>query len=252
MTRTQYTVITGASSGIGYELAKSYVRRGKNVIVAARRADRLERLKHEIAEIDPEADVVIREVDLANADGAVSFYNSLGNYHITTWVNNAGRGNKGDITAADLDTDLDMLHINIDAVAILSSLYIRDYKDVDGAVLVNISSIGGYLMVPGATLYCASKFFVSALTEGINHEMVANGHALRAKVMAPTTTESAFEQVANDLPEQVDYRKLDRPFHTAAEMATYILQLAESDKVVGEIDFATRELKLSDPHHPHL
>lgn len=252
MNTNPYTVVTGASSGIGYELAKSFAARGQNVIVAARRSEKLEELKREINSTTPEADVVIREVDLASNPDAIAFYDSLGDYHITTWVNNAGRGNKGDITAADLDTDLNMMHINMDAVAILSSLYVRDYKDVVGATLVNIASIGGYLIVPGATLYCATKFFVSALTEGINHEMVANNHQLRAKVMAPTTTESAFEQVANDLSHEVSYADSQRPFHTAAQMAGYIIELAESDKVVGEIDFATRSLKLSDPRYPHL
>ncbi len=252
MDTNSYTVITGASSGIGYALAKAYAGRGGNIIVAARRYDRLETLKQEIAQIAPDVDVVLREVDLADNAATIAFYESLADYHITTWVNNAGRGNKGDITAADLDTDLNMLHVNIDALAILSSLYVRDYKDVDGALLINISSIGGYLIVPGATLYCASKFFVSALTEGIHHEMVANGHPLRAKVMAPTSTETAFEEVANDLQESFDYTERGTPFHTADQMAAFILELADSDKVVGEIDFTTRGLKLSDPHYPHL
>lgn len=247
-----YTVITGASSGIGYALAKAYAMRGENIILAARRMDRLQDLKSEIAALAPDAEVMIHQVDLADNAAAIAFYDSLRRYKISTWINNAGRGNKGDITAADLESDLNMLHINIDAVAILSQLYVRDYRDVEGSLLLNISSIGGYLMVPGATLYCASKFFVSALTEGIHHELVANGHKLRAKVMAPTTTESEFEQVSNDLPEEVDYTVMGRPYHTAEQMAELILQLADSDKVVGEIDFATRSLKLSDPHHPHL
>lgn len=252
MSTPTYAVITGASSGIGYELAKAYARRGENIIIAARRGDRLHALKTEIAALAPEVDVVIREVDLTDNAATIAFYDSVSDYRVTTWVNNAGRGNKGDITAADLDTDLNMLHVNIDAVAILSQLYVRDYKDVPGALLVNVSSVGGYLLVPGATLYCASKFFVSALTEGIHHEMVANGHALRAKVMAPTSTETAFEEVANDLAEPVDYSRIHRQFHTAAQMAELILQLADSDKVVGEIDFVTRDLRLSDPHYPHL
>lgn len=252
MSTPTYAVITGASSGIGNELAKAYARRGENVIIAARREDRLLALKTEIAGFAPDVDVVIRDVDLTDNAATIAFYDSVTDYRVSTWVNNAGRGNKGDITAADLDTDLNMLHVNIDALAILSQLYVRDYKDVPGALLVNISSVGGYLLVPGATLYCATKFFVSALTEGIHHEMVANGHALRAKVMAPTSTETAFEEVANDLPEPVDYNAIHRQFHTAAQMAALILQLADSDKVVGEIDFGTRELKLSDPHYPHL
>lgn len=252
MDQTNYTLITGASSGIGEALARAYAARGSNVIIAARRADRLQSLLDGLNAAHPSIDVVVRDVDLSSNQATIEFYESLRDFHIVTWINNAGRGNHGEINNPRLDSDLQMLHTNVDAVAILSSLYVRDYQDVDGATLVNISSIGGYLVVPGATLYCASKFFVSALTEGINHEMISGGHALRAKVMAPTTTATGFEQNANELADEVDYAAMDRPYHTAEEMAAFILALAESDEVVGEIDFATRGLKLGPAKHPHL
>lgn len=252
MNTTKYTVITGASSGIGYETAKAFAARGKNVIVTARRRERLEQLKVEIGEIAPSAEVVIREADLSSNDEAINLYESLADYDVETWVNNAGRGNHGDITQPTLPDTLSMLRLNMDTVAILSLLYVRDYKDKAGSQLINVSSIGGYLIVPGATLYCATKFFVSALTEGIDHEMRANGHKLRAKVLAPATTATEFEQTANDLDEPVDYADRHSHFHTAAQMAQFLLALHDGDKTVGEIDFATFGIKLSDAKHPHL
>lgn len=248
----RYTVITGASSGIGYETAKAFAARGKNLVVTARRRDRLDALKEEIAKINPAVDVVIREADLSSNDATIALYESLKDYEIETWINNAGRGDHGDITEPNLPHTLGMIHLNVDAVAILSALYVRDYKDKEGAQLINISSIGGYLVVPGATVYCATKFFVSALTEGIDHEMRIGSFKLRAKVLAPATTETEFEQTANELDMPVDYTQKQSRFHTASEMAAFLLHLYDSDKTVGEIDFTKFTIKLSDAKHPHL
>ena len=252
MPTKKYTVITGASSGIGYETAKAVAARGKNVIITARRRERLEALQKEIRGSNPDVEVIILEADLSSNEETIALYESLTKYDIETWVNNAGRGDHGDITVPNLRHSLGMLHLNMDAVAILSSLYVRDYKDKEGAQLINVSSIGGYLVVPGATLYCATKFFVSALTEGIDHEMRRGGYKLRAKVLAPASTETEFEQTANELEEPVDYAEKHGRFHTAAEMAQFLLALYDGDKTVGEIDFAKFTIKLSDAKHPHL
>ena len=252
MNRKKYTVITGASSGIGYETAKAFAARGKNLVVAARRRERLETLKKEIAAIDPTVEVIIREADLSLNDEARDLYDSLKEYDIETWVNNAGRGNHGDITKPTLPNTLAMLHLNMDAVAILSLLYVHDYKDKEGSQLINVSSIGGYLVVPGATLYCATKFFVSVLTEGIDHEMRAGDYKLRAKVLAPGTTATEYEQTANELAEPVDYDEKFGRYHTAAQMAGFLLELYDSDKTVGEMDYTTFGIKLSDAKHPHI
>jgi len=243
----KYTVITGASSGIGYEAAKAFAARGKNVVITARRRDRLDALKEEITAMAPSVDVVIREADISSNDETIALYESLKEYEVETWVNNAGRGDHGDIAEPNLPYTMGMIHLNVDSVAILSALYVRDYKNYEGAQLINISSIGGYLVVPGAT-----KFFVSALTEGIDHEMRKGGYKLRAKVLAPASTETEFEQTANELKEPVDYAQKHGRFHTAAEMAQFLLTLYDGDKTVGEIDFAKFTIKLSDAKHPHF
>ena len=89
----KYTVITGASSGIGYETAKAFAGRGKNLVIAARRRDNLEMLKKEILKECPDLDVVIRSTDLSVPENAYQFYEGLKDYGIETWVNNAGFGN---------------------------------------------------------------------------------------------------------------------------------------------------------------
>ena len=92
-TTKNYTVITGASSGIGRETAKAFAGRGKNLIVAARRTENLEALKREILERHPTLDVVIRTVDLSVLENVYQFYSSLKDFQLETWVNNAGFGN---------------------------------------------------------------------------------------------------------------------------------------------------------------
>ena len=248
----KYVLITGASSGIGYETALAFAARNYNVIIAARRKDRLEQLKAEILAANPETDVIIKVCDLSDNVQAIELYNSVKDLDLTAVINNAGRGNRGGFIDDELCRDIDMLHLNMDAVFILSSLFARDHKDSEGAQIINVSSIGGYLVVPGSSLYCATKFFVSSLTEAIDLEMRKGGHKLRAKVIAPTTTETEYEQTANAMDEKFDYAARGGHYFTAAQMAEMILELYDSDMTVASIDFATRKLALSEPKHPHL
>ncbi len=248
----KYVLITGASSGIGYETALAFAARKLNVIIAARREDKLRQLKAEINAAHPEVDVVIRVCDLSDNRQTVELYNSVKDYDLTAVINNAGRGNRGDFISDDLDRDISMLHLNMDAVYILSSLFARDHKDTEGAQIINVSSIGGYLVVPGSSLYCATKFFVSTLSEAIDLEMRKGGHKLRAKVIAPTTTETEYEQAAHASDEKFDYAARGGHYFTAAQMAAMLMELYDSDMTVGSIDFATRKLALSEPKHPHL
>ena len=131
----RYTVVTGASSGIGYETAKAFADRGKNLIVAARRKSNLESLKYEILEKHPTLDVVIKTVDLSALEDVYQFYSSLKDFQLETWVNNAGFGNYDSVAHQDLEKIDTMLRLNIEALTILSSLFVRDYKDVPAAAI---------------------------------------------------------------------------------------------------------------------
>ncbi|MCY7518115.1 SDR family NAD(P)-dependent oxidoreductase, partial [Bacillus safensis] len=97
-----YTVITGASSGIGYEAALAFAARGENLILAARRLDKLQELKMKILDQYPDIKVVIQSVDLTNKEQVYSFYESLSDYELDTFINNAGFGHFGSIGEQDL------------------------------------------------------------------------------------------------------------------------------------------------------
>ncbi|PZT57194.1 SDR family NAD(P)-dependent oxidoreductase [Paenibacillus silvae] len=246
----KYTVITGASSGIGYEAALAFAARGKHLILAARRTEALNSLKNKIAELHPQLDVVIRTVDLSIATEVHAFYESLKDYSIETWINNAGFGNFASVGEQHLPKIEQMLHLNIEALTILSTLYVRDYAEVPGTQIINISSGGGYTIVADAVTYCATKFYVSAFTEGLAQELKSINVPMQAKVLAPAATETEFAERAFDL-DQFEYEGRVPKFHTAEQMAGFLLDLYDSEYVVGLVNGITYDFELKDPVFPY-
>ncbi|MGF9727311.1 SDR family NAD(P)-dependent oxidoreductase [Bacillus safensis] len=240
-----YTVITGASSGIGYEAALAFAARGENLILAARRLNKLQELKKKIHDQFPDIKVVIQSVDLTNIEQVYSFYESLSDYELDTFINNAGFGHFGSIGEQDLSKIGDMLHLNIEALTILSTLFVRDYEQVEGAQLINISSRAGYTVVGNAVTYSATKFYVSAFTEGLALELKEKGAKLQAKVLAPSATESEFAKRSLDVDE-FEYEGNFKKYHTSKEMAACMLELYDSEKTVGIVDGKTFEFELKD------
>ena len=242
----RYTVITGTSSGIGYETAKAFAERGSNLILIARRKDRLEILQQEILTLYPTLDVVLKETDLTVPQNVFRVYEDVKSYPLQTWINNAGFGNYDSVGHQNLGKISQMLHLNVEALTILSSLFVRDFKDTENAQLINVSSCGGYMVVPNAVTYCAAKFYVSAFTEGLSWELKAAHAKMQAKVLAPAATKTEFGKVANDV-EEYDYDKLFGTYHTSAQIAVFLLELYDSDKVVGLVDRENFSFQLCEP-----
>lgn len=247
----KYTVITGASSGIGYETALAFASRGKNVILVARRTEELEKLKTEIAKMNSNLDVIIRTTDLSVSENVYNLYDSLKEYQIETWINNAGFGNFASVGEQNLNKIQTMLHLNIEALTILSSLFVRDYSNVEGTQLINVSSGGGYNIVANAVTYCATKFYVSAFTEGLAQELKEQGAKMQAKVLAPAATETEFAKRSLDI-DQFEYEGAVPKYHTAKQMAGFLLDLYDSEKIVGKVDGLTYEYELKDPIFPYV
>ena len=242
----KYTVITGASSGIGYETAKAFAGRGSNLILIARRKDRLEALRQEILSCYPALDIIIKDIDLSVTDNAFRLYEEVKEYPLQTWINNAGFGNYDTVSHQDLNKIMQMLHLNVETLTVFSSLFVRDFKDVEGTQLINISSAGGYTIVPTAITYCATKFYVSTFIEGLARELKENGCKMQAKVIAPAATKTEFGKIANNVTEY-DYDKTFGTYQTSAQVAGFLLELFDSDKVVGIVDRESFSFKLSEP-----
>lgn len=242
----RYTVITGASSGIGYQTAKAFAERGSNLILVARRKDRLEALRQEILSLYPTLDVMLKVTDLSVPRNVFGLYEDVKSYPLQTWINNAGFGNYDSVGHQNLGKISQMLHLNVEALTILSSLFVRDFKDAENAQLINVSSCGGYTVVPNAVTYCAAKFYVSAFTEGLSWELKTAHAKMQAKVLAPAATKTEFGKVANDVAEY-GYDKLFGTYHTSAQIAAFLLELYDSDKVVGLVDRENFSFHLCEP-----
>ncbi len=242
----KYTVITGASSGIGWATAKAFAQRGSNLLLTARRAERLDALKHEIQSAYPTVDVVVKPADLSIPENCISIYEEIKGYPLETWVNCAGFGNYASVAGQDLEKVQKMLHLNVETLTLLSSLFVQDFKDVEGTQLINISSCGGYTIVPNAVTYCAAKFYVSAFTEGLAAELRNCGAKMKAKVLAPAATKTEFGQVANGVSEY-DYDKAFGVYHSSEQVAAFLLELYDSNQVVGLVDRETFTFQLCGP-----
>ncbi len=101
-------------------------------------------MKREVLELNPTLEVIEKKCDLSVPQNVYQLYNDLKGYRIETLINNAGFGNYSSVARQDLNKIETMLRLNVEALTILSSLYVRDYKDTDGTQLINISSRGGY------------------------------------------------------------------------------------------------------------
>ncbi|WP_018883448.1 SDR family NAD(P)-dependent oxidoreductase [Paenibacillus massiliensis] len=245
----KYTVITGASSGIGYETAFAFAARGKHLVLVARRLDKLEELRSAIQQSYPNVDVVVRSSDLAVVEQAHDLYNSLKEFQIETWINNAGLSVAGLVVENDLKRVEDMLNVNINSLSVLTLLYVRDYVNVEGAQLINVSSGLGYYVPVTSVGYAATKFFVSAWTEGLAKELEVKGAKLRAKVLAPGATETDMIKNTTGI-EDFDFKANIPMYHTAKQMAGFMLELYDSNAVVGIVDESNYEFKLRDQIHP--
>ena len=246
MNDKRYVLITGASSGIGYSTAVAFAKRWKNLILVARNKERLEKLKNEILNENSELDVVIKTTDLSIMDNVYKLYEDVKPYFIETLINNAGFGNYDPVAKQDVKKIEMMLNLYVEALTILSTLYVHDYYNVEGTQLINISSCGGYVIVPNAVTYCAAKFFVSTFTEGLARELMESNSSLRAKVLAPAATKTNFGNTANDI-KNYNYDRAFGKYHTSKQMADFLMQLYDSNKVIGAVDRETFQFDLKEP-----
>ncbi|HBT4619498.1 TPA: SDR family NAD(P)-dependent oxidoreductase [Klebsiella pneumoniae] len=246
----EYTLITGASSGIGKALGYQFGSRGHNLIITARRQDALHRLKEEI-EGKYAVKVIAIPCDLSQDGQAEKLYRQLGDYNISVLINNAGFGDFSMPWDMDLAKATRMLDLNIKALTTLSLLYTRDYACRE-ATLINVASVGGYSVFDIAVTYCATKFFVAAFTEGLAQNLLDQGKKMRAKVIAPGPTQSEFVVRSSD-NSGIDGEGLfaEESFITAETLADYTWQLYASDSIVGIVS-AERRLMLKPPVYPYI
>ena len=185
-------LITGASSGIGREIARQLSAMGIDVILVARRMTRLQELKEEL-----EGNVQIICMDLCDALSCRMLYERLREEDIDILVNNAGFGVYGAFDETDLDKELAMIDVNVRAVHILTKLFLRDFIARDYGYILNVASIAGYLPGPLMAGYYASKAYVLRLSEAIYGELRRKKSNVHITALCPGPVQTEFNQVAN-------------------------------------------------------
>ena len=186
-------LITGASSGIGKELARIHASKGGNVVLVARRGAELESLRTEL-EDKYRVDVSIFQQDLTKESAAKNVYEFCKekNIEIEYLMNNAGFGGHGKFVDRPLEKDVEMIHLNIQALVELSHLFLQDMKKRKSGKILNTASTAGYLPGPLQATYFATKAFVVSFTKGISHELKPHGITVTALCPGPVKTEFEF------------------------------------------------------------
>lgn len=214
----RYVLVTGASSGIGKSIASTFAAKGHNLILVARREQVLQDLKQEL-EAEHSVQVEVIASDLSVEANAIKLYEDLSGYELEAMINNAGFGNFNMLWEVDVERMSNMIDLNVKSLSVLSMLFAKDYKDKE-AQLINVSSVGGYMTMPGAATYVATKFFVSAFTESLAQELKVIGAPMKAKVLAPGPVETEFIDQANKTAKnEMDGSAFT--FHTADQMAGF-------------------------------
>lgn len=192
------TLITGASAGIGAELARVFAARGHRVALVARRTDRLDSLAGEITAAGGAAPIVI-SCDLTQPDSGDRIAEALtaAGVEVDYVVNNAGFGLFGRAFQRDRADQLDMIAVNIRALTDLSLRFSDQLIRHRGGIL-NIGSIAGFLPGPGMAVYYASKAYVVSFTEALRAELAP--HGVSVTVVCPGPVPSEFQARAGFKP----------------------------------------------------
>ena len=192
--KDRWALVTGASSGIGKELAEELAHRGTNLVVVARRENLLTDLATNL-EKKYGVKVVVHAMDLTAPDAAVALTEFLKEYEVSILVNNAGFAATGPVLDTEWATYRRMLDLNMGFLCELTYRMLPDLKRRDQARILNVGSIAGYQGVSNMVIYSATKAFVNNFTEGLQWEL--HGSNVAATCLQPGKTESEFFDVAH-------------------------------------------------------
>lgn len=187
----KYVLITGGTSGIGFELAKNFARDGYGVIIVSSNSERLQKAKQKL-EDEFDKKVLTYEQDMGKIGAAIQLYNRIkeDNLNISILVNNAGIGLVGPTDKIDLQRDESMMILNVINLVELCKLYISDmYRQENGKIL-NVSSTGAFQPGPYTSTYFASKAFVLNYSRAIRYEAKEKG--VQVCTLCPGATKTNF------------------------------------------------------------
>lgn len=185
-------LITGASSGIGMDIARELSKRGYDLILVARREGRLVELKNQL-----ETKAEVFAADLTDESECRRLCEYAENFDIGIAVNNAGFGIFGEFTQIDLNREIQMLNLNVRAVHILTKFFIELFAKKNEGILLNVASSAAFLPGPYMSAYYASKAYVLRLSQAVNHELSSRNSNVHVSVLCPGPVDTEFNKVAD-------------------------------------------------------
>lgn len=183
-------LITGASSGIGKDMARVLYKKGYELVIVARDEEKLKELRQELGK-----NITIVTMDLALEENCQRLYEE--NQDIDILINNAGFGTCGEFSKTDLQKELKMIDTNIKAVHILTKLYVKDMIKKDQGKILNVASIAGFMPGPLMATYYSSKAYVVRLSEAMKEELKRKKSKVQISILCPGPVNTNFNNVAD-------------------------------------------------------
>lgn len=185
-------LITGASSGIGKNMAYTLASKNIDLILVARTKSELEKIKENV-----KVNVKVIALDLQNMKNVYKLYEMTKNENIDILINNAGFGLFGLFKDTDLDRELEMIDLNIKAYHILTKLFLQDFIKKDSGYILNVCSSAGFMAGPRLSTYYATKNYITKLTMAINEELRQMGSNVSISALCPGPVNTNFNKVAH-------------------------------------------------------
>ncbi|OOQ56795.1 SDR family NAD(P)-dependent oxidoreductase [Mucilaginibacter pedocola] len=200
-----YALVTGATSGIGKELATQLAAKGYNVLLVSRSADKLELLSRDLVEqYGVDAKHLAADLSIASSAQTVADWCAASTSSLSILINNAGYGLWGDFAELELPAQLNMLQLNINAVVELSHRLLPLLKQQKQAYILNVASTAAYQAVPTLALYSASKVFVLSYSRALRYELKDTPVSVSCLCPGPTATGFADRAGMSALAELAD------------------------------------------------
>ena len=184
-------LITGASSGIGKNMAYVLANKGIDLILVARNKEEMLKIKENV-----KVNVLVIELNLLKEKNVFKLYEMCKDENIDILINNAGFGLFGIFTEADLTRELEMIDLNIKAYHILTKLFLKDVVEKDKGYMLNVASSAGFMAGPRLSTYYATKNYVLKLTMAINEELRQSGSNVVVSALCPGPVNTNFNKVA--------------------------------------------------------
>ncbi len=238
-------VITGASSGIGFAVARYLASAGYNLAICARRQEKLDEAKAQL--VRQETKVLAQSVDLTQEDQILDFFEAIKDQFgtVNVLINNAGLGHKASLLDGATADWRNMLEVNVLALSVCTreAIQLMQANNTAGHI-VHISSMSGH-RVPGMSMYAATKFAVRALTEGLRKELRAADSPIRISSISPGIVETEFAAQYHQDPEQAKAVYNQFPVLQPTDIASAVAYVLEQPDHVQVHDILVRPTQQS-------